>query len=468
MKGINRWSFAPYKPFLFDTGDIYICRLYPAVCQIGLDWLPLEGVSVYTVQWKKRGGDTWEGFADVNGTSYVIENLEDVTDYEFQVTAGDKASRVRLAKTGDVPGDVVVNYLHPEDDVYSFSGRYLCSPSLLRLPNGALLASMDIFQGGAPQDLTLIYRSDDNGKTWQYVSELFPCFWGKLFWHKDALYMLSVSTEYGDLLIGRSDDFGKTFGMPTVLLRGSSGFKQKGVHKNPQPVVAYDGRLWNTLEWGSWGTGTHAAMVMSIDENDDLLVAENWHFTPPVPYDRNWPGTAEGPSPGCIEGCLVLAPAGWNGHAEPRFVNVMRYQMGGCTPSFGMALVMGVDGIDEPLRYECTIPFPGNHSKFMIKQNPADGKYYSLVSYLTDEHPDGRNWLVLIRSDDLVHWEKVRDVFDYRHMPVQDVGFQYVDFCMEGDDMLLLSRTAWSGAHNFHDANYSVFHVIHDFAQKEE
>ncbi|MBQ4605272.1 MAG: exo-alpha-sialidase [Clostridia bacterium] len=457
MKGVNTWSFAPYKPFLFDTGDIYICRLYPGEGKIGLDWLPLDGADVYTVVWKKRGAYCWEGSASVQGTSYVIEGLEDLVDYELQVLRQDKKSRVRLAKTGAVPGDVVVNYLHPEDDAYSFSGRYLCSPSLVRLPDGGLLASMDLFAGGAPQDLSLIYRSDDNGKTWKYVSELFPCFWGKMFVHKDALYMLSVSTEYGDLLIGRSDDGGKTFGMPTVLLRGSSGFKQKGVHKNPEPVVSYNGRLWNTLEWGSWGTGTHAAMCMSIDENDDLLVAENWHFTPPVPYDPNWPGTAEGKSAGCIEGTLVLTPPGWNGHEEPQLMNIMRYQMGGCTPSFGMAVVMGIDGIDEPLRFERTIPFPGNHSKFMIKVNPKDGKYYSLVSYLTEEHPDGRNWLVLIRSDDLIHWEKVMDVFDYRHLPVKDVGFQYVDFFFEGDEILYLSRTAWNGAHNFHDANYSVF-----------
>ena len=157
MKGVNTWSFAPYKPFLFDTGDIYVCRLYPGAGTIGLDWLPLAGADPYTVVWKKRGAYCWEGSASVQGTSYVIEKLEDLAEYELQVLRQDKKSRVRLAKTGAVPGDVVVNYLHPEDDAYSFSGRYLCSPSLVRLPDGGLLASMDLFAGGAPQDLSLIY-----------------------------------------------------------------------------------------------------------------------------------------------------------------------------------------------------------------------------------------------------------------------------------------------------------------------
>lgn len=455
MRGVNTWSFRPYKPLLFDTGDIYICRVYPGKEAMAFDWLPLADASAYTVHLRRRGDSAWMTHT-TEDPSFRREGLEDGTDYEFFVSAGEKKSRIRLARTGSVPGDTVVNYLHPEDGAYAFSGQYLCSPSLLRHPDGYLLASMDVFRGNAPQDLTLIFRSDDEGVTWHYVSELFPCFWGKMFLHRGSLYMLSCSTEYGDLLIGRSDDGGVTFGMPTVLLRGSSGFRQKGVHKNPQPVVAHGGRLWTTLEWGSWASGTHAAMCASVDENADLLDASSWHFTPPVPYDPAWEGTAEGPSPGCIEGCMTVAPDG-------TLYNIMRYQMGGCTPAFGRAVVMKPTGIDTPLTFERVIDFPGNHSKFMIHRDPVTGKYLSMVSYLCAEHPDGRNWLALLVSNDLIRWEKVHDVWDHRDTPVQDIGFQYIDFFMEGDDILFLSRTAWNGAANFHDANYSVFSRIRDF-----
>ena len=206
MQGVTTWSFHPYKPLLFDTGDIYICRVYPGRAKIAFDWLPIDGVTEYTVFWQIRdSGDNWES-ETVSGTSFVREGLADETDYAFYVTAGAKKSRVRLARTGDVPGDVVVNYLHPDDPAYSFSGQYLCSPSMVRHPDGYLLASMDVFKSGAPQDLTLIFRSDDNGATWQYVSELFPCFWGRMFIHKGDLYMIANSTECGDMLIGRSPD----------------------------------------------------------------------------------------------------------------------------------------------------------------------------------------------------------------------------------------------------------------------
>ena len=463
MKGVSQWSFQPYRPPMFETGEPYICRVCPGEGSVGFDWLDPAGEGKYTAHLRRRGSSEDFLTLETEEGSARFDGLDDGADYEFYVSCGERRSRVRLARTGAVPGTSVVNYLHPEDGAYAYSGQYLCSPSMVRLPDGALLASMDVFRGGAPQDLTLIYRSDDDGITWRYVSELFPCFWGKLFLHRGALYMLSCSTEYGDLLIGRSDDGGKTFGMPTVLLRGSSGFRQPGVHKNPQPVIEYGGRLWATLEWGSWATGTHAAMVGSVDAEDDLLRAENWRFTPPVPYDPSWKGTAVGPSAGCIEGCLTAAPDG-------QLYSVMRYQMGGCTPSYGRAVVMKPKPADPeaPLAFERVIEFPGNHSKFTIQRDPVSGKYLSLASYLCPGHPDGRNWLALLVSDDPVRgtWRKALDVFDYRDTPIRDVGFQYVDFFPEGDDLLLLCRTAWNGAANFHDANYSVFHRIRGFRDR--
>ena len=76
--------------------------------------------------------------------------LEPDAEYEFYLQAGAQKSRVRLARTSEAVG-TVVNYLHPEDEAYAFSGRYLCSPSLVRHPEGFLLASMDLFAGEHPR-----------------------------------------------------------------------------------------------------------------------------------------------------------------------------------------------------------------------------------------------------------------------------------------------------------------------------
>ncbi len=178
MKGSNTWSYAPYRPLLTNVGDIYICRIVPQKNAIHFEWLDI-GNADYSIFYRVRGENDFLSAGTVTGTEYTIRGLIPDTDYEFFVAADNNKSRVRLARCGESIG-TVVNYLHPEDDAYAFSGRYLCSPSLVRHPEGYLLASMDLFAGGHPQNLTLIFRSDDNGNTWHYVSELMPCFWGKL------------------------------------------------------------------------------------------------------------------------------------------------------------------------------------------------------------------------------------------------------------------------------------------------
>lgn len=125
MTGVTSWSFHPYKPLLFDTGDIYICRVYPGEGRVSFDWLPLDGVSDYTVNIRRRGDGEYSQYK-VSGTTFTLGGLEDETDYEFYVCAKEgtavRKSRVRLARTGKVPGESVVNYLHPEDGAYSFPG----------------------------------------------------------------------------------------------------------------------------------------------------------------------------------------------------------------------------------------------------------------------------------------------------------------------------------------------------------
>ena len=455
MTGKNTWSYCPYRPFLREVGDIYVCRIEPSENKIHAEWLPTED-GQYSVFYKKRNDSEFTHWGDTCDTFCDIEGLDGETDYEFYVAAKEKKSRVRLARCARTVG-TVVNYLHPEDEAYAFSGRYLCSPSLVRHPDGYLLASMDLYASGHPQNLTLIYRSDDNGASWHYLSELMPCFWGKMFIHKGELYMLACSTEYGDLLIGKSTDGGRSFSAPVCLLRGSNGKSgNTGVHKNPQNVIYHNGRIYITAEWGAWANKVfgHAAMMISADENADLLLPESWSFTEPMKFEA-W--TEELSDLPCnvmmIEGTPVVAPDG-------SLKDIMRFG------KYHRALVLSVDPSDPsaPLCFDRLMEFPGNLSKFMIKKDDATGCYYSIATMAYDEeNMYSRHLLSLVRSGDLNSWEVVCDLFDYRHMPKSDVGFQYVDFEFEGEDIIFLCRTALNGAHNFHDSNYTTFHKIQNF-----
>ncbi len=455
MKGQNTWSYRPYRPPMTDVGDIYICRVVPSAGGIHFEWLDIAAAR-YDVYYRQRGEGEFTFFGSVAEPQCDITGLAADTDYEFYVQAGEKLSRVRLARCGEAIG-TVVNYLHPDDEVYAFSGNCLCSPSFVRHPDGYLLSSMDVYGSSTPQNFTLIFRSDDDGATWHYVSEITPCFWGKLFVHKNDVYMLGCSTEYGDLLIGRSTDGGKTFGAPVVLLRGSGGKeKRDGVHKNPQNVVTHNGRIYETLEWGNWNGNDYffAPMVMSCAVDDDLLVPENWSFTEPHQVSAaplEWVPKKFS----IIEGTLVISP-------QNTLLNVMRFGM-----ARGKAMALRVDTAnpEAPLVYDRLIDHPGNVSKFMIQYDEVSGRYYSICCYVYDweNGRDARNLLTLIASTDLENWEIVSTLYDFRDQDAFKVGLQYVDFMIEGEDILYVCRTAMNGANNFHDANYQTFHRIENF-----
>ena len=154
-----------------------------------------------------------------------------------------------------------------------------------------------------------------------------------------------------------------------------------------------------------------------------------------------------------IEGTPVITPEG-------ELVNIMRFG------KYGKALVYKVNTNDPhaPLSYSRCMDFPANYSKFMIKRDEVSGYYYSVGTMAYNpEKTNTRNLLSLLRSADLKTWETVVDLLDYRDCDPALVGFQYVDFEIEGDDIIFLCRTAINGAKNYHDANYSTFHRIKDF-----
>ena len=63
------------------------------------------------------------------------------------------------------------------------------------------------------------------------------------------------------------------------------------------------------------------------------------------------------------------------------------------------------------------------------------------------------------------NWKVACDLLDKRNEDMGKVGFQYVDFEFEGDDLIYLCRTAINDAHSFHDSNYQTFHRIKNFRE---
>lgn len=473
MKGNNAWQYHPYTRLIERSKQRlpYICRLAPQGDFCQLEWMDAGCGGPHTVCWWEVGREPEAASRPAEGPAVRLEGLAPQREYAVQVRrteAPEEASDVRRFRTGAVPG-TVINYLHPKDDIYSFSGHCLCSPAIVELPSGQLLVSMDVYASRHAQNLTLLYTSDDNGATWQYCNDLFHCFWGKPFVHRGALYMLAVSSEYGFLMIGRSDDEGRTWTPPVALFPGCGIRDEMGMHQAPTPVISHNGRLWSAVDYGTWERGGHSSGLVSIDENADLLEPSNWSCTEFLPFSHEWPGAVPESRWGLLEGNAVAAPDG-------TMYNMLRYQItyvfrddaprGAVTHGLAALLKAAPSDPEKQLTFDRFIRFNGGMSKFQVRRDGKTGWYAALVNRVADDStPAQRNILSLAVSENLFDWKIAADLIDASAEDPELVGFQYPDFLMKGDDLLYVSRTAWNGAVNFHDSNHITFHRLPDFRQ---
>lgn len=464
MRGNSCWNYKPFTRLVdMEVQNLpFICRISPFAGGFEMQWFdhgqPHSGHKLLFRVYMSL--EAWSEIPLVDDT-IRIDALTDEQDYEFKVvrTDGTGESGVRLVRTGYVPG-IVVNYLHPEDKTYAFSGHSLCSPTIVRLPSGDLLTAMDVFSGQfGNSKLTLLFKSKDNGKTWRYVTDIYPSFWPKLFVHRGKLYLFSGSQDYGDMLIGRSDDEGETWTVPTHIISGC-GPNEMGPHKGPMPIIEFNGRLYTAIDYGCWRHRQHSNGLLSIDADADLLDAANWSYTPFIRFDASWPNAPKGACPGCIEGNAVISPEGV-------ISNYLRIDLHGCDPAFGKAVVLrgDNDNPEAPLRLDRIVDCPlGSNSKFQLYQDPITHKYIMIGTEQSEDKP-GRTVLSMAVSEDFYTWKVVKRILDYHMADPEHVGFQYPDWIFDGDDILLLVRVAFGRSFNYHDANYQCFFRIENYRQ---
>jgi hypothetical protein len=364
-----------------------------------------------------------------------------------------------------------VAYQHPATQTY------LGSPSLIRLPNGDLLAKHDYYGPDCPRNhegeefLTSLYRSRDDGRTWANVTHIAGSYWSSLFLHRGALYLLGTSQQYGSIVISRSQDSGNTWTLPHdahngLLFQGGPYREPPNYHTAPMPVLCANGRLYRAFEDCDpcvWPTGFRA-LTLSVDVQADLLEAANWRMSNKLAFDPAWlpPGWGRLDRPGWLEGNMVQSPDGalWD---------ILRFNS---RPLVDKAAMVQVSAEGAVVRFDPATGFidlPGGMSKFSIRQDAATGWYLTLSNTNTEpDSPTQRNVLSLHASRDLRHWVPVTDLLrDDSPLSHEDslrlTGFQYVDWQFDNDDLIYLVRTAYQGAHNYHDANRITFHRLERF-----
>ena len=339
----------------------------------------------------------------------------------------------------------VINYLPA--DRQAFVG----SPTIEVLSDGAYVAAHNRFGSGADSfgetnhRFTEVFRSEDKGQTWNRVALVEPLFWATVFELDDALYLMGIGSqvEHGPAVIYRSDDRGDTWSAPTTLLPGT-------YHTGDTPVLIHEGRIYKTFEQhmgGGWGR--YQALVVSASVDDDLLDPASW--TRSNNTDMLF----------TLEGNPIATPDG-------EILNILRWHYHQTEAMVTRLVDDETLEIVGPTRFPRGVPV----NKFHIIKDEETGKYLMAGAPETELKLSGlshhRNVLALYESDNALDWRFVQVLiaddqgYDWEQS-VRRAAFSQPTIRIDGDDLLVVSRTAYGEADSNHNTNRLTFHRFPQF-----
>lgn len=357
----------------------------------------------------------------------------------------------------------VIDYVAPETTIY------YGSPSIVKVDDKTILASCDT-NGSIYREMTgryhdtFVYKSVDNGESFEKVGVIEKLYWATLFTLGDDVYCIGVADN--KVAISKSEDCGATW---TQIVDEKTGVISPssiiGAHCAPTPVLFANGRIYKAFEdttTNKWPS-SYNAFVMSAPVDSDLLLASSWTTSNKVPFDSTtMPEGVCASNAGWLEGNAVLTPDG-------EVVNIIRLNF---TPSHDYAAILRLGADNKTLTFDASkdyIRFPGGMTKFSIKYDEESEYYISLVNENPHkDYPYSRLILSMAVSKDLVNWKVVETIVTDQTLvnwedSIVKNGFQYVDFILDGNDIKATVRESWDGAMDWHNANYFTVYTIKDF-----
>ncbi|AHF93667.1 hypothetical protein OPIT5_29170 [Opitutaceae bacterium TAV5] len=386
----------------------------------------------------------------------------------------------------------------------------LYTPSIIRMDTGRLVAAYEIGDRRTPKDApyAFVLTSDDGGKNWTRRGSA-RINHGRLFEAGKSLYYLGHER---DLRIMRSDDTGETWSQIFQLTRGQRW------HQSACNVWYARGNVYLVMERivddriRSWPVGAAAPVLMRASVDDDLTNWESWTLADELAFQDIIPGYRENdleidftglpffpqsyPGRHSLANRRSMAPMGWleanvvqildpehywhdpNGRTFHLF---LRAHTGGTGYAALAKVIENADGsMTTSLekvpsgKTALFLPFPGGHMRFHVLHDEPTRLYWMVGSQATDSMTrieqlpadrydlplNERNRLVLHFSKNMVDWcfaglvAKGGGNKESRH---------YASMAVDGDDLVILSRSGDAEARTAHDGNLITFHRVKDF-----
>lgn len=391
----------------------------------------------------------------------------------------------------------------------------LYTPSILALPGGRLVAAFE--RGGTARAKNAAYAfiqtSDDHGRTWTQRGALRMTH-ARVFAAGKSLYYLG---QKGDLQVARSDDRGETWSEQVALTKGQSWHQSacNVWHANGNVYLVMERRT--STENKAWPVGALAPVLMRAREDANLTKRESWTFASELVfsdliagYKQNAPALEMFGVPFFKQGYpdrapvattpkrRTMSPMGWletnvvqitdpnhvwfdaSGHTFHLF---MRAHTGGTGYAALAKVVENADGTMTTQLERAPsgqtmlfLPMPGGQMRFHVNYDDKTKLYWLLSSQATDSmtRPDRlpderydlpnneRHRLVIHFSKNMVDW-CFAGVVAITPSPKQ--ARHYASMDIDGNDLVILSRSGDERAKSAHDGNLITFHRVKNFRE---